>query len=93
MTLQVTNHQLRAIFTMIITIVPDAKEETRIILETPDFTEYLDAEVKEIDFTQRTLILSTIFEHLLVKVEFLPFDVKQVVLARMLEGKFLGNCT
>ena len=51
--------------------------------------EYLDTEMKGIDFRQRTLILSTIFENLLVKVEFLPFDVKQVVLARMLEGKFL----
>lgn len=78
---------------MILIIVPDAKEETTIILETPDFSTYLDIEMEDTTFEERTRILSTIFEHLLVKVEFLPFDVRQVVLARMLEGKFLGNST
>ena len=74
---------------MVLTIVPDVKEETTIILESPDISTYLDIEMEDITFEERTRILATIFEHLLVKVEILPFDVRQVVLARMLEGKFL----
>ena len=57
-------------------------------MATPDFVTYLDTEVQEITFEQRARILSIIFEHLLSKVDLLPFDVRQVVLARMLEGKF-----
>ena len=50
------------------------------------YPEYADMLPTEIDFETRRTILTTLFAHLLVKIEELPVEVKEVVIAKMLEG-------
>ena len=62
----------------------DPEMETTII--TGMYPAYMDMGVADIDFETRRTILTTLFTHLMMGLKELPIEVKEIVMAKMLEG-------